>query len=223
MSDWLEFIGAYATFFAMHSVPLRPAVRSRLTTVFGRHGFTLLYSALSIFTLGWLIVAAGRAPYVELWGYNPWQNLVPLTVMAIVCGILAFSLGRPNPFSFGGAGNENFDPGQPGIIRWMRHPLLVALALWAAAHLVPNSDLAHVILFGSFAVFALLGMQMIDRRKGRELRMVLKRLDERVRSGPLVPLPESMSGVVFRVLFGILIYMTFLGVHPYLFGVSPLQ
>ena len=223
MWGWLEFLGVYIAFFVTHSVPLRSTVRSRLTAAFGRRGFTLLYSVLSVLMLAWLIVAAGRAPYIELWPYAPWQNHVPLAVMALVCVILAFGLGRPNPFSFGGARNETFDPDQPGIVRWVRHPLLVALALWAVAHLVPNGDLAHVILFGSFAGFALLGMRMIDRRMRHELGPAWDRHYERITAGPLVPLPVSMSGVVFRVLLGIVIYAALLGIHPFLFGVSPLE
>src|SRR5207248_1720704 len=44
----------------------------------------------------------------------------------------------------------------------------VALALWAFAHLIPNGDLSHVILFGGFGAFAVIGMPTIDRRKRRE-------------------------------------------------------
>jgi uncharacterized membrane protein len=50
-----------------------------------------------------------------------------------------------------------------------RHPLLWAIVLWAGAHAVPNGDLAHVLLFGGFAVFSLLGMRAIDRRRRRLL------------------------------------------------------
>ena len=116
-------------------------------------GFTLAYSALSLAVLTWVIGAAGRAPYVPLWQWAPWQNHVVLVVMALVCLLLALSIGRPNPFSFGGARNQDFDPHVPGIIRLHRHPLLLALGLWAFAHTLPNGDLAHVILFGVFGVF----------------------------------------------------------------------
>ena len=94
---------------------------------------------------------------------------VPLTKMLPVCLIIAVTIGRPNPFSFGGARNERFDPSRPGIVRVTRHPLLLALALWAAAHVAPNGDLAHGVLFGTFAAFALLGGCLIDRRRQREM------------------------------------------------------
>lgn len=158
---------------------------------------------------------------VALWDWATWQVLVPLTVMGPVCLILALSVGRPNPFSFGGARNELFDSARPGIVRWSRHPLLLALALWAAAHVVPNGDLAHVILFGTFAAFALLGGRLIDRRKRRELGAAWQRLRVAVEGAPLLSLRGSVSTLA-RLVAGVVLYATLLWVHPVLFGVSPL-
>lgn len=184
----------------------------------GQAGFTLAYSALSLGVLAWLIGAAGRAPHVSLWGWAPWQAHVPLTVMLPVCLILGLSIARPNPFSFGGARNDRFDPTQPGIVRWSRHPLLLALALWAAAHVVPNGDLAHVILFGTFAAFALLGGRLIDRRKRREMGAQWQRLHRAVADTPMI----AGRFTVVRLLAGLLLYIGLIWLHPVLFGVSPL-
>src|SRR3546814_17919639 len=89
--------------------------------------------------------------------------------MAVVCLILALAIGRPNPFSFGGTNNAAFDPARPGIVGWIRHPLLAALALWAGAHAFANGTLAHVLMFGIFAAFALVGGPLIDRRRQRDM------------------------------------------------------
>lgn len=218
---WGEFAAAYIAFFLSHALPIRPPIRPWLEARLGRSGFTLAYSVLSIAILGWLIGAAGRAPYVSLWLSASWQNHVPVVVMVPVCLIIALSVARPNPFSFGGARNDNFDPAHPGILRLTRHPLLLALALWAAAHLVPNGDLAHVILFGTFAVFALLGGHLIDRRKLREMGPDWQRLRKAVSQAPLFP--RSVSGdVALRLAAGMLLYLGLLWLHPVAFGVSPL-
>ena len=37
-----------------------------------------------------------------------------------------------------------------------RHPMLLGLLVWALAHLAANGDLGSVVLFGSFAAFAVL-------------------------------------------------------------------
>lgn len=218
---WSEFVAAYAMFFLSHSLPVRRPFRPWLQARLGQGGFTLAYSALSLVVLGWLIEAAGRAPYAPLWGWAAWQAHVPLVVMLPVCLILSVSLARPNPFSFGGARNDRFDPVRPGIVRWTRHPFLLALALWAAAHVVPNGDLAHVILFGTFAGFALFGGRLINRRKQREMGGDWQRLRAAVADAPLLSL--SISGnVVLRLSVGLALYATLLWLHPFLFGVSPL-
>ena len=221
MMAWLEFCAAFAVFFLSHSLPVRPAVRSWLQARLGQGGFTLGYSVLSLAVLAWLIEAAGRAPYLPLWGWAAWHALVPLAVMLAVCLILSFSLARPNPFSFGGTQNDRFDPSQPGIVRFTRHPFLLALALWATAHIVPNGDLAHVILFGSFAGFAVLGGRLIDRRKQREMGGNWHDFRNSVAGAPVFSHSISTGGVL-RLLAGLALYAMLLWAHPYLFGVSPL-
>jgi uncharacterized membrane protein len=219
--DWLEFTAAFAAFFLTHSVPLRPVLRPRLQQALGRRGFTLAYSALSLAVLGWLIAAAGRAPHVPLWDWAPWQRHVPVFAMLPVCLTLSLTIARPNPLSFGGARNDTFDPARPGIVRLHRHPLLLALALWATAHVVPNGDLAHVILFGTFAGFAILGQRLIDRRKQRELGADWHRLSARVGNAALLFVPISRDGLA-RVAAGLALYLLLIAAHPLLFGVSPL-
>ncbi|RVT81893.1 NnrU family protein [Rhodobacteraceae bacterium CCMM004] len=220
--DWMPFALAFAAFFATHSVPLRPPLRPWLQARLGRWGFLAAYSALSLAVLAWLIAAAGRAPHVPLWPWAPWQPLVPLAAMLPVCLILGLAAGRPNPFSFGGGEDARFEPARPGIVRWMRHPLLVALALWAAAHLVPNGDLAHVLLFGTFAVFAALGGRLVDRRKRREMGADWARLRDATAAAPVLPPPVSWGAAAVRLAAGVALYAALIAVHPVLFGVDPM-
>jgi len=169
MSGWGEYAAAWAAFLATHALPVRPPIRPWLVARLGAGGFTLAYSALSLLVLAWLIGAAGRAPHLPLWPRAPWQDLLPQAATLLACVILALAAFRPNPLSFGGWRNHRFDPARPGPVGWIRHPVLAALALWAAGHLPPNGELAHVLMFGGFAGFALAGMTLIDRRRRREL------------------------------------------------------
>lgn len=219
--DWLEYILAFAAFFLTHSLPVRPPMRPWLQAWLGRTGFGLAYSALSLASLTWIIIAAARAPYVPLWDWAPGQNHVVLAAMAPVCMVAALAVARPNPFSFGGARNDLFDPSRPGIVRVTRHPLLLAMALWAGAHIVPNGDLAHVILFGTFFAFALFGGRLVDRRKRREMGSAWDALEAKRRTGPLIA-PQSWSGVATRLVLAAGLYLALLWLHPWLFGVSPL-
>jgi len=217
---WFNYIAAFAVFFASHMVLVRPPVRPWLVQRLTQRGFTAAYSLLSVAILWWLIEAAKTAPYVVLWFWSPWQNWVPVLLMMPVCLIVAFSLGRPNPLSFGGWKNERFDPGAPGLVKWIRHPLLVALFLWSAAHLVPNGDLAHVLLFGSFALFSLLGMKMIDRRRQRALG---KRWHELVAEAERAHVVSAshLPGSFVRLAAGLCLYGALAALHPWFAGVEP--
>lgn len=221
MGGWAEFILAFTAFFFSHSMPLRPALRRPLTARLGARGFGAVYSGLSIVVLIWLIGAAGRAPFVGLWTSAVWQAYVPLAAMLVACLILSLSLGRPNPLSFGGARNAAFDPAAPGLVGRVRHPVLLALALWSASHLVPNGDLAHVILFATFAVFALLGGRLIDRRKRREMgQAAWQDLVTRTRNG--TGGWGSAGACALRIIVGLAAYALLFALHPVLLGVSPL-
>ncbi|WP_417423124.1 NnrU family protein [Hoeflea sp.] len=222
MTSWYEFAIAFVAFFVLHSVPVRPPVKAQIVKRIGRRAFTVLYSCVSIIALGWLIYAAARAPYVELWSPAPWQFSVTLIVMLAVCFIIAFTLGRPNPFSFGGTTGSRFDPAHAGIVRVHRHPLLVGFLLWAGSHMLPNGDLAHVILFGVFASFSLLGMRLLDRRNRRLLGAAeYDALSASVRQAPLLQ-SFARDRFVVRTLAGVALFAVLLLLHPAVIGVSPL-
>ncbi len=217
MGGWAEFVAALVVFFASHRLPVAPRVKQPLVRLLGAGGFTLAYSALSVAVLSWLVVAAARAPYVELWPWAPWMNHVTLTLMAAASIIFALALGRPNPLSFGGLGNARFDPEDPGLIGWMHHPLLVVLGLWSAGHILPNGDLAHVVMFGLFLGFSVLGMRIIDRRRQRLLGAgEWARLAATKRR-----FSPSLNGAV-RLMAGLALYGVLLWLHPVVIGVDPL-
>lgn len=218
---WVEFGGAVCLFLLSHALPVRPPLRPWLVARLGARGFTLAYSVLSLAVLVWLIAAAGRAPFVPLWDEATWHRYVPILALLPACMIIGLAVARPNPFSFGGASNAAFDPADPGIIRWMRHPLLVALSIWAGAHLFANGDLAHALLFGLFLIFALLGMRMIDRRRQREMGARWPALVAAMAAGPIWPRPVDHGRALLRLGLGLGLYGLLLLLHPAVIGVSP--
>lgn len=223
MISWPVFALAFAGFFATHTIPVRPRAKAALQRRLGVRGFTLAYSVLSLVMLGVVISAAAHAPYVQLWPQADWHYYVVAVGMFTVCVLLALSIGRPNPFSFGGQNNAAFDPVNPGIVRLSRHPLLVALALWAGLHLLPNGDVAHVIMFGVFLTFALLGRKIIDRRNrrlmGAERWSALLR---EVQATPLALRIHDEPGTWIRFALGVLAYILLILLHPVILGVTAL-
>lgn len=227
LGGWGEFATALVLFFVSHALPVRPAFRLVLTGLFGERAFTLGYSLVSVAVLALLIFAAGRAPYVELWQPARWQSWAPNLAMPVVCLLLAFGMAVPNPLSFGGTRPERFNPDQPGIVGVARHPLLLALALWAGAHVVPNGDVAHVVLFGLFAGFAMAGMATVDRRKRRLMGDAeWTRLAARTSLWPFAALLQGRLRPSFelsqlRLLIALALYAALLSLHSPVIGVAP--
>lgn len=220
---WVEFFAAFLTFFVSHSVPVRPVIRARLVERVGARGFTLGYSALSLAVLAWLIGAAGRAPFVPLWSWAPWQNHFVLAAMGAVCLLLSLAIGRPNPYSFGGWRNETFSPVRPGIVRVSRHTLLLALAIWAFAHMLPNGDLAHAVLFGVFGCFAVLGQRIIDRRTRCQMGSDWDQLQRQIQTAPVVAAIVIDKETTLRLVLATVLYGLLLWAHPSIFGVNPIK
>jgi len=228
LGGWGELIAAFAAFFASHILPARPPIRHWLRQRLGARAYMIGYSALSLVILGWLIVAAGRAPYIEIWPFALWQLWAPAIAMPIACFLIAFGVAAPNPFSIAGKNNERFDPERPGIAGITRHPLIWGLTLWALAHLIPNGNLAHLILFGLFAAFGLIGMAAIDRRRQREWGVGVWR--KQARRTAFIPFAGLVSGrirmagfpaLATRGFVAVALYVALLLSHSPVIGVSP--
>lgn len=227
MTGWAEYAAAWAVFLASHALPVQPPLRAWLVARLGRAGYLAAFIAVSLAALAWLVVAAGRAPWLPLWEPAAWQRWVPNLVMPFACLLVAHAIAAPNPLSFGGR-TAGFDPAHPGIAGVARHPLLWALALWSAAHLPPNGDLAHVLLFGGFAGFALMGMRAFDRRVQGELgASEWRRLAQASSALPLAALLAGRwrprrSPAPRRILAGLALWLALLWLHPWAIGLSPL-
>lgn len=87
----------------------------------------------------------------------------------------------------------------------VRHPMLIGVILWSAAHLMANGDLASLLLFGSFLAYGVI--DLISALGRREPPPVATR--------PLADVIMVVAGTALYVLF-----LMFL--HRALFGVSPL-
>lgn len=207
---WGEFALALSVFFLSHSIPARPGLKRALIKKLGRGGYGAVYGVISVAALAWLILAAGRAPFVPLGAINRWQLAAPLLLMAPATLLVAFAIYRPNPYSFGGKSNERFNANCPGVIRITCHPFLAAVGLWAAGHAIANPDLAHAIVFGSFVVSAILGMVMINARH-RDMVVTV----------PQEPMP-AMGATQLAARFGgaCILYCAVVLMHPILAGVD---
>lgn len=209
---------AVAVFLASHSAATRPAFRARAEALLGRVGFTLAYSALSLLLLAWAIAAYGNAPTVVLWPQAPWMRWVPALAMLPACLLLAIGMTTPNPFSIG-PGGRGFAPERPGVLRLTRHPVLWGLAFWAGAHILPNGDVAALLLFVPLLLLALAGPRLLESKRRRTLGEAefsrLTALTDR-------PSAAMLSEIGWRrVLAGLALYVALVALHQPVIGVSP--
>jgi len=218
MSGWGEFTAALTLFLLSHVFPVRPPLRPWLVRVLGLRGYIVGYSAVSTLLLIWLVVAASRAPYIEV--IPPYEvfRWAPMLAMPVAVLLAVQGLSMANPLSFGGMGKRPFDPDHPGILALTRHPLLLAIALWAGAHLLANGDLAHVVLFGLFGAFAVISMRLIDRRKQRLLGAEWQDL---AKNTALLSWRAGMPGLWVGVA-SVVLFLGLLALHAPVIGVSPL-
>ena len=124
---------------------------------------------------------------------------------------------------------SRLDPVRPGMAAVTRHPLLWALALWSLSHLAPNGDLAHVLLFGGFALMALAAMPASDARARNSLSPEDTTAYIAATSTlSLAPLlrpgwwRDAVRPRARRLIWALLIWAAVLVLHPWLIGASPL-
>jgi uncharacterized membrane protein len=186
----LLIVGILVT-IGIHLVPAYPDRRDALIGRFGKNGYQAVFSIVSTLGLVLLIWGFARAPVIQIWSPPDWTRYVAMVLMLPVFVLLLAA----------------YLPGE--IKAKLKHPFLVAIKIWALAHLIANGDLASMLLFGSF-----LGYAVFDR-------ITLKR---RTETG-LIAVPETgpASNDVVSVIGGLALYVIFLlWLHPLLIGTSPL-
>ncbi len=228
LSGWAEFALALIVFMASHFLPRVGGLRETLIAKIGRRPYFAGYGIVSLVVLIWLIGSASRAPFIELWPESEWTRKVPTVVMPFAMFLAVIGIGTRWPFTLGSKTGTAFDPANPGLAAVTRHPLLWALALWSAAHLPPNGDLAHVVLFGGFAVMSLAAMPMFDRRAwAARARDDTARL---LQAAPLFSLQvlidpkwliENHRDLAWRPAIAAAIWAAAFGLHSTVIGMSP--
>lgn len=227
MTDWAVFAVAMLAFLSSHFIPRLGGIREGLIDRFGRGLYFSFYGLLSLVVLAWVIVAANQAPFVELWPQQPWMRWLPNLLVPLAFVLGSCGLGVANANTLGGARNKPFDPKVPGFAAISRHPLLVALLFWAIAHLLANGDLAHAILFGSFAAFPLLAMWGFDKKTVRLLDQEAEVFFAKTSWLSFAPLMtplwwrQNLKPLLLRSAIGLALWIGALHLHAPVIGVWP--
>lgn len=139
-----EFLAGLALFMVAHLVAVRAPIKAAIVGGVGEMGFKGLFSVVSL--IGLVLMWRGYSdasfePVYEPLDYDAARALAH-GVMP-VAAILAAASNIPC-----------------NIKRWVRHPLSIATLIWATVHLIGNGDVRAVLLFGSFAAFAIIAIAL---------------------------------------------------------------
>jgi uncharacterized membrane protein len=181
-------------FFAIHLVPANVELRNGLVARFGETGYKAVFSIVSL--IGLVLIIVGFAKLQLHPGKNPQLWVPPLWARHVAIGLML-----PAMIALVAA----YVPSR--IHSALKHPMLVAIKLWALAHLLANGDLGALVLFGSFLAFAVYDRISVKQRAA------------------LGPLGDRMGlNDVIVVVLGTGLYVVFLlWAHRLLIGVSPLS
>jgi uncharacterized membrane protein len=181
-------------FLGIHSVSIvAPAWRNAQVERRGERAWKGMYTLASFAGLFLLIYGSGLARQAPVVLYTP---PIALRHVALLLMLPVF------PLLFAA-----YLPGR--IQRTAKHPMLLAVKLWATAHLLANGTLADVVLFGAFLIWAVADLISVKRRAVPH-------------SVPGAP-PGALNDAI-ALAGGLLVYVGFLfRAHIWLTGVSPLS
>ncbi len=90
--------------------------------------------------------------------------------------------------------------GKGSLVNKIRHPMLWGAVVWGGAHLLVNSDLASIILFGGMIFWALVQMMLINRAEGSWQK----------------PAAGSLKGDIKNVVITLVVYLIAVLIHLWL-------
>lgn len=151
-------------------------------------GYTVL-SLIGFYLLVWGYGAARQTPVVL------WTPPVAMRHIAGLLTLIAFVLLA-----------ATYVP-RNGIKARLHHPMVLAVKVWALAHLLANGTLADVLLFGSFLVWAVLSFRAARQRDRA--------------AGTRYP-AGTVAGTLATVVVGGVVWALFaFRLHEWLIGVRP--
>lgn len=179
-----------ALFLGAHLFTTQRSARAGLIAKLGENGYKGVYSIVA--ALGFVLTIYGFGMYRESGMIVVWSPPAGLKHAALLLMVPVFVLlAVPRAC-------------------WLRdktkHPMMLAVKIWATAHLLSNGDLGGMILFAAFLAWGVIGRIAVKKRKAIE-------------GAPPRDHSFGMSDGV-AILFGLALYGAFaFWLHPLLIGV----
>lgn len=187
----LEFAVGIFLFLGIHSIAIvAPAWRNDMVRRMGAVPWKAMYGLVAIVGIVLLVKGYGDLRWASSVLYTPpgWLRHVGMLLLLPVFPLLL----------------ATYLPGR--ISARVQHPMLLAVKIWAFAHLLMNGRVVDLVLFSAFLAWA-----VADR-------IAVKRRSSRPASAPT--LPETVFNDAVVVVGGLAIYVAFVfWLHTWLIGV----
>jgi uncharacterized membrane protein len=128
------------------------SARDRAAAAVGENAWKGLFSLVILAGLVLMVIGYQRAEFVNVWYPPAWGWHLNNLLMLIAVGLFAASHSKGN------------------AKRFVRHPMLLSVIVWAAAHLLVNGDQASLVLFGGLALWAAVSIFATNARDGAWVR-----------------------------------------------------
>lgn len=181
-----------AVFLGIHLLPSLPRKRHKLMKLFGETTYKAAYGIIALSGLVLIVWGYARTYNDPIVLFDMPLALRHVTMLLVFVSFIMFVSARLK-----------------GYIRyWVRHPLLLAVKLWAFGHLlVKGGDVAGLVLFGGFLAWAV--FLRISAKKREQVGLIKTRNFE----------PNWLNDLIALVV-GTLIYLAFaFYLHKWLIGV----
>lgn len=143
------FIGGLVVFFGTHLYStFRPRGEGVRPLGLPAGAYKGLYSLVTL--AAFVAIVWGYAeikPWIFVWAPPVWTRHIALTLMPFALIILVSAYA---PAGY--------------IKKAVKHPMLLAVKIWALAHLLANGDLGAILLFGSFLAYGVIDRIALKRR-----------------------------------------------------------
>lgn len=172
-------------FLGLHLVPAWPPLRARLAAALGENRYKALFSAGSALGLLLIVVGYAHAP-AEPRLFAPLALAHALAPAAMLASFVLLAAANMKTH----------------MRRWLRHPMLLGVGLWAMMHLLANGEARATLLFGAFLAYCALDLVSASVR------------------GAVRSFTPQWRHDVIAVAAGVLLALAVMAAHRLLFGVA---
>lgn len=198
-------------FLGAHSVRIwADGWRDQTIEAYGEKAFKGVYALVSILGFYLLVVGYGEARLqtVALWNPPIFTKHISMLLMLLSSILLVATYIPRNHFKMR-----------------LGHPMVLSVKVWALSHLLANGNLADLVLFGSFLIWAVLNFRSArarDRALLLNLNVTEEAAGESIAESESAHQPKLLSSIITLV-GGIAIWalITFV-LHAKIVGVSPM-